>query len=303
MTTIYDCATVSDDVYEDSPALASSRGWTRSLHEGAEGFAAARYTKDGATVLAYRGTNDGSDVLEDLEMIPRIPEGNAERTIEALLEQYGLADAEYLESAPRVLENITRMRAVRDQIRTQANRVPTGQTPQAMRYFEEGPRPDFVTGHSLGGALAKVVSQRTGTRCVAFNSPFMGDLQGVEATSTMSILSMNTAGDPLSLATQAVGNLPHGPTITLAIPPPEGLRVPRRRRVNPWTHAARGPLGLGTFVGDHVSSHGEYLVALARYLGAIALHHHSMANLRRAIERIPPYRAPIAPQFANVLGG
>lgn len=202
-------------------------------------------------------------------------------------------------------------------ISTLANQAPPRQSSQALAYVASlGRNPVVVTGHSLGGALAKVVvALRRGLLCVAFNSPFMGNLRGVAPLSFTLIRSINAVGDPLSLATKNVGNLPHGEEIQVRVP---GLREtpPRRPDVETYRRPTVCPRATGSWyseeailtnmastvceaaldawepVGRIVSApersrsffyYPEYVASLVVYLGRVAGHYHSMANLKAAM--------------------
>ena len=66
MATILDCVLLSEDVYEDSLASrVAGRGWTRIHTYMCGGFYACHYSKNGESIIAYRGTNDLADIVAD----------------------------------------------------------------------------------------------------------------------------------------------------------------------------------------------------------------------------------------------
>jgi alpha-beta hydrolase superfamily lysophospholipase len=185
---------------------------------------------------------------------------------------------------------------VRGMVRQYANQVPTTQLSQALAYFDRCPRaPNFVTGHSLGGALAQLVSQQRGVPAIAFNSPFMGDLSGVVLTSSQLIVQINARGDPLSLATAAAGNLPHGRVITLDTAPFHP--GPRLADAPPWWVAAVSPAAAAFIVErDQFQYHRELL----SYLGEAMLHYHSMENLMKTIRLLRRFTTQLRPDLSNL---
>ncbi|HZZ88879.1 MAG TPA: hypothetical protein VFE13_11170 [Caulobacteraceae bacterium] len=69
MPTIRDLGLLADAVYNELPAV---QGWTCPRHRVAtgrlNGFQAATFTQAGVTVMAFRGTAQGMDVLADLKL-------------------------------------------------------------------------------------------------------------------------------------------------------------------------------------------------------------------------------------------
>jgi hypothetical protein len=115
MLSAYDCAVLSEDVYQSTTGdVASKKGWSsKKDFTGHDGFYGALYNKGRQYVVAYRGTNDLKDVKADLNMAIRVPPSQSKHALE------------FYSKCSNSFKNIT-----------------------------------AVTGHSLGGALAKIVSQR-----------------------------------------------------------------------------------------------------------------------------------------------
>lgn len=142
-----------------------------------------------------------------------------------------------------------------------SSQVPTGQTSAAMTFMDAcinraGERIKIVSGHSLGGALAKVASQRRDRLAIAFNAPYIGGLSGAVAMTSMLIRNYNANLDPVSRVTSAIGHIEEGQTTVVTVQPPSR-----------WISAigATGP-GRALAVGAYT-----------------AYHYHSMENLREAI--------------------
>jgi hypothetical protein len=222
-------------------------------------------------------------------MIPIIAPGKTKAMFEQLLKQYGLNQTNSLTRAtPAMVENFVQHPFIRSLITLFANRIPPEQSDRAMRYFQSVPgNPRYVVGHSLGGALAKIVAMKTSTTAVAFNSPFMGDLKGTLPQSSPRIISVNTKGDPVSLATKAVGNLSHGRTINVAISPPSvrPLQVPK------WKLGWR--LILDPY-GELIKPQAAYINNVFDHLLIAILHYHDMKNLHSAIKNNPRFKEGIA---------
>ncbi|KAG2440193.1 hypothetical protein HXX76_004305 [Chlamydomonas incerta] len=78
-------------------------------------------------------------------------------------------------------------------------------------------RPDFITGHSLGGCIAEVVCSRTGCRGAAFNSPGpwspVGKLNVVDGDKYNDVefeIHLAVADPIVGLANSSAGNRAHG---------------------------------------------------------------------------------------------
>jgi len=328
MISALDCAVLAEDVYNRvDNNLAQSHGWRRLDGQNwADGFAAGVYEKNNQRVVAFRGTDDFADAISDARMVPSASLARVASVTPRVLNEYGLSDRVELVVGAVMLSQILNHRYTRRAIRVLANQTPPEQTRLATAYRRSiSPGPDFVTGHSLGGALAKTISLREGIPCVAFNSPFMGDLRGVPPVSSEQVTSINARLDPLSLATGQVGNLSHGRNIYVHTPsylglPPSVPRVDSYRRPvacprasgNWWTSeegiyaAALGPvceaaLDMWEPIGRITTAtqrnfhywfrqRPQYVAALLHYLGDVAIHFHSMENLRVAMQGMPQFQ-------------
>ena len=76
-----------------------------------------------------------------------------------------------------------------------------------------------LTGHSLGGWLAKYVllKDQTADAAVAFNAPHVGKLDGVLMSSAI-LLNVNTHYDLVSRGSRLLGQFPIGETVTQRVP-------------------------------------------------------------------------------------
>jgi hypothetical protein len=319
VASLHDLAVLAVDVYSSAGGpSSSSNGWTRLDNVlWGDGFAAGRYRRGDDVIVAYRGTDDSNDAVSDARMVPLLKHGAANKTLETLLAHYGVGTSrtsiraiklllvEFLESK-RVQKVTTRL----------GNQVPPVQTKKALEFFDAtSPCPEYVCGHSLGGALAKAVSDARTVAGVGFNSPYMGNMRGTIPMSSMNILSVNTVGDPLSLATQAAGNLPHGAVIPVTIPSlkkkkPATPDMVRRRHHCGWRKILLS--GVGGYVTcrasaefryrkRQVGAEWTYLESLLEYIKAAALHYHSMTNLESSLATGSHYVQPLGAHFEGVL--
>ena len=317
MVTAIDCAFLSDDVYNSHGNLALQKGWRRLDNQRwGDGFAAGVYEKEEQRVIAFRGTDDSSDVVADVRMMPDASARDIESVTPALLHQYGLNDRVELMVGSVLLSYLLTSPSISEAASIYANQAPPVQTRQAEAYMREhGEGVSYVTGHSLGGALAKIISLRKNLDCVAFNSPYMGNLRGVAPVSSSSIRSINAKSDPLSFSTRQVGNLPHGSDVLVttdsySLQPPRCPRVRSYQRPvscprvpdNWWASEegiyammyspfcemfADGAKEVGRAVTYPVrnfqywfNQRPEYIMTLFNYLSDVAGHYHSMTNLR-----------------------
>lgn len=215
MASIFDCALLSEDVYEDClTSRVAGRGWSRVNSFTCGGFYAGLYRKNEESIIAYRGTNDLDDLVADANMIPGM------------------------------------------------GRIPPSQSSSALRVYEECSQCSVngiavVTGHSLGGALAKVVSQRKNVTAIAFNAPFVGDLGGTVPMTSSLISNINAVKDPVSSVTRALGSLPEGSVDQVMVRPP---RL--------WNEVIDNVIGVPVMEN---------------------LHYHSISTLRRALENKNQY--------------
>ncbi len=320
MISFFECACLAEDVYHlEHNRLASEVGWTRvDAQNWPNGFAAGTYRKNNATVVSFRGTDDTEDILADLRMIPISDINLTGELPQVVLHSYGV-DAQEMQMAGYFVGKIATSSAVRRRIRVHANQVPREQVQRAMSYFLSiSSRLDLVVGHSLGGSLAKIVSLEHNVKAIAFNSPFIGDLQGVRPITSVHIASVNALLDPLSMATRYTGNLTHGQIITVDTAPyPAAL--PLRPEMADYTRPVSCPRGgygysvqtimrdaasaaCEAFMGsifdpvgrvvssplrgwDMVRRYPNYYSELVKYVSDAAVYFHSMENLRIKMSR------------------
>ncbi|HMB38644.1 MAG TPA: Mbeg1-like protein [Wenzhouxiangellaceae bacterium] len=150
-------------------------------------------------------------------------------------------------------------------------RIPEDQAGQAAEYFADiigrigsSETTFVVTGHSLGGGLAKhvLLQNDAASAAVAFNAPCVGGLESVNR-SMGTLLNVNSRGDPVSGLTRAIGKFEIGETLVQEIQP---FQRPRLRRI-----VAAGIGGAGA-VAEEVFSQAERQA-----------HQHSIASLRAAL--------------------
>lgn len=323
MISALDCALLSEDVYNrDNNNLAARAGWRRlDARNWGHGFAAGAYVRGNERVVAFRGTDtdDPHDILADAQMVPDAPPDRVAQVIPSLLRHYGLSDSTELRVGGALLGGILNSGRARRFIRAAGNQIPARQSRQASEYItSQSPAPAVVTGHSLGGALAQYISVSMALPGVAFNSPFMGDLRGMPPVCG-NLVKINTRGDPLSLATEAAGNLAHGEVVLVDIPrhagsppPPPRMEAYHRPNVCPrastagnivenylsgqiastcealvdvWEPVGRAATAPQRGLNFIFSTYPDYVSSLLGYLGSLCGHYHSMENLRRQMER------------------
>lgn len=321
MATYFDCAILSEDVYNrQSNEVANSFLWERiDSQNWGGGFAAGLYVKGNATVVAFRGTDsdDLNDWWADAQMLPLSDTSRTMQIPHSLLQEYRVDDA-VLDVGGLVLGRFLASDWSRNVINNYCNRIPARQSRQAVEYFRSAsPKPELVVGHSLGGALAKIVSYQMNVKAVAFNSPFMGALEGIEQSSTPDITNINAMGDPLSTATAAAGNNSHGAIIRVRTPRFPGS-VPEAPQIDRYQRPIRCPRGgygytpealarslagaicenvmdsLVDPVARRISApvrglellrrYPAYYSSLMSYLGRAAGYYHNMSNLLNAME-------------------
>lgn len=122
MPTISDYARMSSGAYDRSPSVPR---WTAAdpMYEPNSGLRTVIYTDGSVFVVAFRGTDNASDLVEDAQLT------------------FGMNTAMY----------------------------PIGEA--IVAGVQNNNAPVYVTGHSLGGAVAQVVGSRMGLPFVTFNAP------------------------------------------------------------------------------------------------------------------------------------
>ncbi len=292
MPSITDCAALSLDVYSRTDnAVAGAAGWNRlDAQNWQHGFAAGCYEKDGVRIVSFRGTegDDFNDILSDVQMVPLINEPDAAQTLRSILAAY---EAEGELSTSLITRGVSRLfgnNTFRMAVGHYANRTPRDQSSRAAGYVQQH-NPAMVTGHSLGGALAKIVGLDHSVPCVAFNSPFMGDLRNVAPMTSGIQLSVNTLYDPLSRMTALAGNLSHGNTINVKIALP---RQRPRRAPHPRILVIERLLGMSgriVHAARVAYSSARHEAEVLNYLAEVMGHQHSMENLAHELLRHSRY--------------
>lgn len=157
VTTIGDCALCARLAYSDS---ANGGGWaSTSSSSSVTGFQGRVFSRDGAVVVAFRGTDSHLDKLVTWpELATRRPP--------------------WLQVSPALA--------------------------LARKGLERERRRIAVTGHSLGGALAKVVATFLGIPAVVFDAPDVTVFLGPKRPWIKSIAAV---GDPVAGALGAAGTV------------------------------------------------------------------------------------------------
>lgn len=263
--TMVEAASLAEKVYKfESPS-----GWKRvgDPKIGSWGFGAALYKKGDITVVAYVGTNDAADGVVDAFMLPQLRLGAGVEALRKLFKRYCVTDLS-VRAAMAVLGLVIESYSSSGVARVFFNSVPPQQTRQALAFYKKH-KADYVVGHSLGGALAKVVSQECSVPCIAFNSPCMGQMRGFTPQATDLITSVNAHLDPLSFLTREVGNQSHGRVIEKRVF--KGKREPKNR----W-------LSFFAYVNPAAAAAED--IAELRYVLDTALHYHGIVTLRKFLQ-------------------
>ncbi|CAN5342004.1 hypothetical protein BH11PSE2_BH11PSE2_06750 [soil metagenome] len=286
--TLQDCANLATGVYED---VSNAYGWKQISHQGfgdgPGGFFGAAYRRDMDVIIALRGTSDTTDIIDDASMAPFKTPAEARNFGVQFVRFYTKTNEAEARQIASVMEAAWKAKILERGkmliLGERLNNVPSSQTTELDKFlFRLGGemlgynlRIRAFVGHSLGGALAQAASENysrgpfmintlTGSRtvmkrisipAVAFNGPYMGTMEGMHKGHGPGILCVNTAHDPLSVATSMARNETHAKYIEKV----EGHHAPRS--------AVR-------------QSTGDFLSWLGTELG----YGHSMKMLRHAME-------------------
>lgn len=242
---INNCAYIANAVYNKPHQKTFQWKMIPSLQEGnprnkfssRDGFYGAAYEFDNEVIIAIRGTSDFKDAWHDSYMAPYIPKDRAYGAMRKLV-------AEYCTANPNPHDLFKTDKNFEDLIAKQVaemfeglkaggiakNKVPPEQikpalllTRRVVNYcIANNKKILCFVGHSLGGAMAQYLSEQTGENtmykrkigAVAFNSPYMGSMEGMKPGKGGGILYVNAKLDPLSFLTREVGNVSHAFTKT-----------------------------------------------------------------------------------------
>jgi len=235
MLTVYDCALLSEAAYSGNslrPVLSRGFKLKELGWDLGRGFFARAFFRKGLVVVAFAGTDDLEDLLDNREFLRNIPKEQA------------------------------------------------GQATRYLNHAHSFASPDdtfVVTGHSLGGGLAKhvflqdefyrappLLARATGheflknrmpSAAVAFNAPYVGGLDGVKNREG-TLLNVNTLGDPVSGITKKLGRSSLGEDVDVNVPPPTRLGRVIASAVSPM-------LGEFVYTKYHFHSIAPLIAALA----------------------------------------
>lgn len=239
--TIQDCARLANLVY-NKPGLAT-QGWTQfgptfgnprtqfNVADSYQGFYGATYVSGEDMVVAYRGTANWTDAVDDACMVPVKTAEQARMFGWRFMIHYTHRPDWTADAMGKVFETIFRLPATQCALRQYANQIPPDHAEKAIRianlaqkYAQKNAsgvkyKLRCFVGHSLGGALAQYASEQTGAGGqidggvpipgVSFNGPCMGNIVGMRRGFGGGIVAVHNELDPLSLATNIAGNASH----------------------------------------------------------------------------------------------
>jgi hypothetical protein len=227
-------------------------------------------------VVAYRGTADLKDILDDAMMSPvKSGAGAAEFGRKLILSYLGERAGWTPDALSEVLRSVYSRRATQSILQKYANQIPQDHGNPALSlalnardYASKNKyRLRCFVGHSLGGALAQFVSEQTGSNGragmgplpgVSFNGPCMGNIAGMRRREGGGIVFAHHFLDPLSRATNLAGNGFHGKEHEIACPAyPGGIPPEAPQNQTP-------------------EQTGKALKALMAWMGEAFLYFHSM---------------------------
>lgn len=254
--TIQDCANLALASYTD---FSNPNGWTQISHQGfgddAEGFFGAAYRRNKDIIVAFRGTSDLQDIIDDAGMAPFKTPAEARTFGVEFMRKYTTTNELATQNIAKAVELAWKAKILERGkwllFGERLNTLPSSQMTELDKFLFRlgdevlgyGFRIRAFVGHSLGGALAQAASENysqgpfrikdiTGERhvfkrisipAVGFNSPYMGTISGMQKGHGPGILCVNTKHDPLSIATQLAGNASHA-AFTETV---EGKHMPR----------------------------------------------------------------------------
>lgn len=250
--TLWDCAAVANAAYKDKGSVA---GWTQIQHRGlgdsAGGFFGSAYRRDYDILIALRGTSDTQDIIDDASMVPFKTAAEAKIFGTKFVQEYTKKNQKEAEVVAHALEIAFKYKIIERAkwllFSERLNQLPPSQATELDKFLYELVNKNLgynfriraFVGHSLGGALAQAASENysfgrftldtlTGSRmvdkriaipAVAFNSPYMGTISGMQRDHGPGILCVNAALDPLSVATRVAGNESHAKFIEVVQTP------------------------------------------------------------------------------------
>ncbi len=273
--------------------IANARDWTpidevkvAAAGGQAQGFFGQAYKRGENVVIAVRGTDNLTDVMADLHMVPNGLSGErANEVIRNILAIWeGRDSSPGSQALSAAAERVFNTQGAQEGTKTYCNQIPTTHAGKAMQLAhladayaqKNGLTLRAVTGHSLGGGLAQFISEQTGAggklsdirpiAGAAFNSVVMGKIAGMRPYGGGGIVVVNTRLDPLHLAMQYAGNKSHawGPTRQFDLDLPRFGAKPPNEKLYPTDES--------------------YYKLFKQWFAVAAVYYHSMLNLAKWLE-------------------